>query len=112
MPGTTYGDVHGAKAAPSRLHSKPSAGSGGVKAKRADCTAVVSCGASVSFVANGSGVGGADAVGAGVAACCVGAGALVTGAGGVLVDGPGAGAGAAPDTVIVPAARQLLVSLL
>src|SRR4051812_16994300 len=98
-------DAHALNGAPSKLHSKPSAGSVALKENSADWTAVGSCGAPVSFVVNGSGVAVGSAEGAGVAANGV----------------PGAGAGAAgcgcgcaagvPEIVIVPAARQLLVSL-
>ena len=51
------GETHGANAASSSLHSKPSAASLALNAKRADCSGEMSCGASVSLVVNGSGVG-------------------------------------------------------
>src|SRR3954469_4736520 len=102
MPGIVTGDVQGANGASSSRHSKPSAASLALKAKRALCCGETSCGASVSLVVNGSGVGVAeivggpvgkdDAVRAGVAAsgAPLVAGALVAGAAAAA----GAGAGA------------------
>src|SRR3954463_6765063 len=123
MPGIVTGDVQGANGASSSRHSKPSAASLALKAKRALCSAETSCGASVSLVVNGSGVGVAvlvgvlvlvlvgsgDAVGAGVGAAG-GAGAGGSGAAPALGAGCGAACTAGALTSIDDAVRQLLVS--
>ena len=117
----TTGEVHAANAASSSRHSKPSAASLALNAKRALCSGEMSPGDSTRRVENGSGVAVAVAVAVSVAVgTAVGwnAGGVMTGAG---APPPGAGvvgAGVVPPPpggaaiVMDDAARQLLVSLL
>src|SRR3954453_14695091 len=77
--------------APSKLHSKPSAASLAVKVNSADRTPVTSCGAPVSLVVNGSGVGVAAGRGGGGGA----GGAAGRVGGGVAASGVLSAAGAA-----------------
>ena len=120
--GVRFGEVHAANAASSSRHSKPSAASLALNAKRALCSGEMSPGDSTRRVVNGSGVAVAVAVAVSVAVgTAVG---WIAGGGGDRRRSAAARGGRASARGVVPpppggaaivsddAARQLLVSVL